>query len=246
MSTFGEPKRPAEGWETRWALQSWELLLRSPLTLIIGVIGIPACAFVFVLLKGIFPGFYGLLPYIATNALAVLVPVGICASLAVFEKHGIGNKADVLKGLRDMIIMVFVYVGVIVTIMGFLISPEGPVMERGDLWSIRFVVYSIGVAFTVLTFVNILWVVLVTQVPMSLSQMYWNGKRLISGIPECKAIYFVTILVTFLSFILPLLLSIPMQFFFSVWLYVAGREIYGGISSNTYREARVSVSPVEA
>ena len=260
MSASGVPHKPKEGWQTRWVLQSGGLLLRFPLISIIGICGIMLCA---MLNAGLMPVFsdWGFVGDVSSKIIlffpAMLVPVVICACLGISEGHGIASWSDIIKGLWIYIVVVFfhnVFVSILAIIM-FELSPDESsklINYRSDDFlfdrSDDFLYDGISLISRVfcLTFpFNMFWVALITQMPMSLTDLCKTGSKMSLRCFGPWMVIFVVVMYTMLAVsVLPSILGMVIVIFLNVWLYVAARELFGGISSNR-RVSNTVQNPVQ-
>ena len=247
------PHAPKPGWLKRWSLQSAVLLLRSPLTIIIGFCGIIATALlsftIFSILErmgNIHVAFLG--SEILPISIAVLVPISICASLAISEGYGIGNKQDVIHSLRDFFGFAFKFNCVILVFMS---APFYWIIYAGDTSDAQKIISLLksansemnrflgeGISFVVRVIFasmlhNILWIPLITQMPMSRKEIKLTaGKISNENTLFWLRFVFIVMIATLVAGNLPPIIGMGALIYLSAWLYVAAREIYGGISSN--------------
>lgn len=242
MFVTGGPHKPEDGWQTRWVTQAGDLLLQSPLTLIIAIVGVLLAAIIDIGLSHIFPGIWGYVIYNSiSTTIAALVPVSICASLGISEGYGTADREDVIRGLKIFTLSIFLINSVILTIVVIMFlmrvtlgDVPGPIVHRdaADLFLHRGVSVIAGGLFVTLP-INALWVALVTQVPMGFNELRIAGFLMIQrSFSAWLAIIMVIMLVAQFTLILPATIGSVLMIFLSAWLYVAGREIFGGISSN--------------
>jgi len=250
MSTTGGPQAPSDGWQTRWLIQAGALLLQNPMTVLVGAFGIALFAILEDITSSLFSGLWGyVFATSITSSLGILVPISICASLAISEKHGTTSKSDMISGIKSILIVLFLINSVIISMAALMIVSEvnmagsisQPPRSDADLFLSGAVPAVAGSLFAALP-VNALWVALVTQMAMSFSEMRMTGFMLIKrSFHAWAAIILVTMVLAQFTLVMPALVGAALLIFLSAWLYVAAREIFGGISSNTYSmEARAS------
>jgi hypothetical protein len=251
MSATGGPQAPEDGWQTRWLTQAAALLLHSPLTILIGFFGVVFCAILAEFFSLILPGIWGyVLRTSIICAVGGLVPVAICASLAISEGHGTAKQEDIKDSLKSFMVTVFflnsliISLAVIMLTMQINMGASVAIPERSEIDTFLNggIATVSGGLFATLP-VNVLWVTLVTQMPMSFSETRMSGFLMIrKNFQSWSAIVIVSMLVLQSTLIMPALLGTACLIFLSAWLYVAGREIFGGISSNRYSlEAKSSL-----
>ena len=241
MSMTAGPHAPKQGWQTRWAKQAASLLMQSPLTIIIGFCGILACALINNILMQLLPGLAGYIPAASiTAAMGGLVPIAICASLGISEKYGIANQSQVISAIKTFVIAVFTINSILVTIaIIILLSGTKPEIPPESKTQAEIFLYggirAISAALFTNLPINALWVVLATQMPTPLNQLRISNFHMMQKcFQPWLAIMLVIMLVAQLNLFIPPLAAMAALIFLSAWLYVAGREIFGGISSNKY------------
>jgi hypothetical protein len=254
MSTSSGPYAPEEGWQTRWVIQAAGLLVRSPVTIIIGILAMSFMGILESIVGSFTTGIWG---YAArspfTAAIAMLVPVLISASLAIHEGHGIADKDDIKKALFTLMKIVFLLEAVLVVVaialtvnkVSLVSGVKLPDRSQIDLAMASGVAAVVSGMFTTLIF-NPLWSVLVTQIPMDFSQIRMTGHQMIrKSFSAWSALIFVMMISSQATLLLPAPAGMAVMIFVCVWLYVAAREIFGGISSNSY-SSEAAASPMEA
>ena len=241
MSVTGIPHTPRKGWQTRWVIQAGGLLLRFPEISIIGICGILLCAMVYTGSRSVFAdwGYIGIvLSNMITSIPAMLVPVLICAGLGILEGFGIAHRSDIIKSLCVFFIVVLLFNFMVLFTMCFMIFVMnfGETLEFAEIIVDNVLPAGIELIpwvflFTLLT--NVVWVVLITQMPMSYDDLSHTGLLIVK---KCHWPGFVISIVQINTFVLvrfcPFWIAIPVMIFVITWLYVAAREMFGGISSN--------------
>lgn len=245
--TGGGPNAPLEGWQTRWLKQAIGLLLQTPLAILIGLVGLIICAIIEDIVAFFILGVWGYILKVSITAMfGGLVPITICATLAIAEGHGTAKYEDIKSGLKNYMMIAFllntliVFLAVVLQTMqiNFEVNLEATsdVMQRtgvdhflyGGLMSI-----TNGLIITMP--VNILWIALISQMPMSPRKTLMSGILLIKkSFNAWNALILVTLFTTTLTLAIPTHFGIMLLIILSAWLYVAAREIFGGISSNRY------------
>ena len=167
----------------------------------------------------------------------------ICASLGVSEGYGIARISDVIKGFLGFVITVFVVFNItIIVTLGIIMIAGDPISNLPDSSSRNQIdtfvfggIISVCVAFYASIPMNIFWFGLVTQMPMPLMQLFMSNLKLVNRVfwPWFMLISGTLVMVQF-AIILPAFVGMAILIFLSAWIYVAGREIFGGISSNQY------------
>ena len=247
------PHPPKEGWLTRWPIQAGALLLRCPLASMIGLCGVLICAVIIDVFVGLLLEF--LSDHVSENISLVLVsvpgvcvPVAICACLAISEGYGTVSRSDLMNGLRNILLFVFVVLFFVAIIVIFTFSE--PVLNQVgmNLFFSRGV-SSINAAIVATTGINVFWIPLVAQMPMSMKHVYLSGDQIRSGqqfLFPWIMMYFMILVSALFAVFTHVFISIPVMIFSIAWLYVAGREIFGGISENRAPVAETDASLARA
>ena len=260
MSMTTGPHAPKKGWLIRWPVQAGVLLLRYPLVSLIGLCGVLVCSAVmdvsFYILSDILSRDFSILISIVLASIpSVCVPIVTCACLVMSEGYGVAGRSDIMEGLRNILVFILIFT-CFTAILSLVIMPvimpdesagffirnrsEMDIFLRKGLSSIfKVVMYTF-------TF-NIFWIVLVTWTPMTWKQINLTGKQVLNNmISVWLMIFLVTVVINLLPLVLHAFIIVPMMIFFFTWLYVAAREIFGGISENRVPAVETDASMARA
>ena len=190
---------------------------------------------------------------VMTTVLGGLVAIATCASLALREGHGILPARELHSSVRRFTAGIFLITTLLVVVAYLLLSSGiDMTMNSAEATPHReesaryFVLGLLGVSGGIFAtlMVNPLWVPLVTQQEMSFSELRVSGVMLMSKSRQAwTAMLVVALLCGFSNSVLPAIAGAALTVLHIAWLYVAAREIYGGISGNArFSEAEASLT----
>jgi hypothetical protein len=237
LGTTAGPHAPRPGWAWRWPRQALALAFASPagFALLLGsslVLGAASLALALAL-----PGLWALILIIAAVTAASAWPLlAIFTSLLRRDGHSPLPASQVWSLARPLAMTGYLGTVIIVTLGVFLFpareagAPETP--EPASLvlgLGLRGIMTLIVTA----TWINPLWIAAIPGVGLDLAAARHGSRRLVLMAPAAWSVLsFGTIFAGSIVFHLPFALSALWVYLLICWLYVAAREIYGGISEN--------------
>lgn len=243
MSKGLGPHLPQEGWGTRWLQQAAELLLRGPDVLLASAIS------VFIV---------GLLGWSALQAMAAISPLSLWSkvlvvsclaavsavpTLAIFnllmglDGRGLRRWGELIVEARQPALFAFLINAVMMTLALTVVPPLDSSPSAPPSGAVA-QVFRIGIRgqtalLASLIMINPLWIAAIPQVGLAPAQARFSGTRMISGMfPIWLSISMVTMVVSVLVLRANFIPGILGYAFLLCWLYVASREIFGGIDEN--------------
>jgi hypothetical protein len=244
MGESAGPYQPEPGWETRWIKQALGLLAASPDAVSRFLFSVFALSVASPFVAAAFPGLVG--HVLATSLVSsggAFLAIWVISALMRSEGYPTVSKTEMTPGRNDFLSAVFLVNTVIVTIsvMMYLsralsgadpVSASLPEKSLLDvmLWSGLFPVHSALVAGIVL---NPLWVALIPAQGYRFDAARITQMKMATRIKGVWAAICVVLLVfANVSMVLPGALALVLTIVLIAWLYVAAREIFGGITSN--------------
>ena len=243
------PKAPEDGWLKRWPAQAAGLLLGYPLAIIVGLAAILLVSAIGAWLSPMGTGFFGIILVISVmGALGTLVPLAVTATLSLSEGYGVIPAGDRGAAIRQIVTATFLMASVTTTlgllmllyqihVAGGALLPDAMPRPPEDLFLLRGANAVVRGAIAVMIF-NPLWLGFALQLPMDFSQVRMSSTLFMQkAFMPWLTIILVTFLVAEVVMQLPAVLAPGLLIFYSAWLYVAAREVFGGISHNTIEQA---------
>lgn len=258
MGESAGPYQPEPGWETRWIKQALSLLASSPDAVSKFLFGVLALGAVSPVLTFAFPGFVGhVLATSLISAAGAFLAIWVISALMRSEGYPTVSRTDMICGRNDFLSGVFLVNTVIVTVSVVIylsrvsagaapVSASLPEKALFDMmiWSGLFPVHSALVAGIVL---NPLWVALIPAQGYRFDAARFTQMKMATRIKGVwSAICAVLLIFANVSMVLPGSLSLVLTIVLIAWIYVAAREIFGGITSNNVQSAKVAAKTREA
>lgn len=252
MSGMIEPRAPSPGWERRWLREAAGLVLQAPLAVILVLAGIVVCGLLINLDTGLPLGISTFLMMIATfycGSLAVCL-----ASRALGESEGYVDRvldwAPVLRVFRASFPIFFglsALTGFAAGSAEMLIDLSQTVPEPAPERSFMSVILGDGAdyvmsAVILSSFYGFVCIPCMTMLDVTYDQGITLTMRAanICG-PMIVRAYAVMIPLALFVDSLPFWFSVPATVLLVFWVYVAGREIFGGVTGNKQRQRSFSL-----
>lgn len=241
MTTF-TPQRPEDGWARRWPSEAFELMKQTPLTLLVFVVLSLASGFIIEISQK------GPTEIFVQCALCVLL---ICPlfgwlfhSLGKHEGYVFGTFKGHEECMR-MIVGPAIFVAVALSVLWFSVglnaaqAPERPPIRLSDIFDSATSVMSMTF---ILSYAGMFSILAVPMVNMGKLQNEIVAKRAHAKLRE---VFPSVTMVAFLFDMVPMSLvpsfvHYAVQVFFLYVVYVAGREIIGGITGNKHTVTRLA------
>jgi len=262
MSTV-EPHTPEPGWLRRWTVQSFQLLPRmgaGALLMAVAAWGIGGLALLAEEALTAWMGDTRLVQDVVRTAGAALgVPV-LLAAIALFAQGDRGDAPDwahlraaSLRGVRTVFLIGVALQAFVITLLGAWGAPGRPLLEvvgllAGDVHPVLGA-FSIGTdvlgsALLLLAcFIGVVAAPLVVGMGAGWGEARLFDTRFRSKIPRVhRALWWIVVVGTVTSSLSGVLLGFAVLFFLTLWLFVAAREIVGGIRSNGKTPVHVPTS----
>jgi len=260
MSTF-EPQAPAPKWAFRWASQGSELLLRTlpvvlPATALLNIV-----SGVLIISAGIISQGHPLMAYplaMSIRLLAMIHLFWVLELVMVADGHKPQQSILSPQGIRLMLplLLVELVLMAVRTIVFSKMADVSSATPSGAIPSESEIIYLIvtGVAWvyanamsgivSVMWIVGMLWPPLMVSMGVGLGSFYYHVYGLLQS--RLGRDYWLMLMTGFLFVIivpsLPFWLCQIACMFAMSWLYVAAREIFGGISENGKQKTSSLVS----
>ncbi|MCW3782558.1 hypothetical protein [Defluviimonas salinarum] len=246
MAAGAGPYTPKAGWEWRWFVQACQLCLRAPEALILFAGWVLVAGAVIVGLRPHIPSISAAILLIASMSAASVPAVTACHwFLMRSEGHG-GGLGRVLRGSREAA-LVALAVNSIFILLALLLPPIVPVADiaAGPRPSeidqvLRGGILTVTAAHVATLIIMPLWLPAIAGLIMPLSQARLSGVLILVRMPRVFLALTVGIFGGIqLARLLPPVVGVAVTFLLISWTYVAAREIFGGISENGERAARL-------
>lgn len=247
---------PKAGWQIRWIKQAAALLLRHPLPSAFFFAAISANGFLTSLLLGLFPSLMGsVLVCAMTTAFGALICVYFMSLLLKTEGYAVVERSDIIGPAKQIAAASFVISSIYMTAAAVVVvwrisndllpdsnlaAPQDPSIAMLALGQ-----HSILSSIVAFMCINPFWPALIPSLGVNLSGSTHLNMRFMGRARSIWLAVFFVILVTALSSLaLPFLISVALTTLLLAWLYVAAREIFGGISSN--QDLSFNLEPMKA
>lgn len=252
MNASGGPYAPEDGWQTRWVKEAFRVLTRAPLAMVVILGGIIVLA---AITDAVRPFSHGLVIYmIASIVLCVMASVLLSLAswlLAKSENLNIGWD-DFVASAKSFSIFVFVVqtcvMGLSVALHLYNMNMVGsagiplPMRSQEDLF-LQKGISPFASAFLAGLIANPLWAAICACQPMKFTAMQMATMLMRR---KCHNSFMAIMLVSFMAGLSTLVVSsalgILIIIFLTAWLYIAAREIFGGIAKG--KETEVSLKEV--
>lgn len=251
MGDSAGPYQPEKGWETRWVKQALDLLISSPEAVAKFLMGVLLIGIVSPVISEVFPGVIGqIISKSALSCAGGFLIIYVISALMQSEGYNPVSNKDGAEARKDFLSAIFLVVNVIITLavvlylarFAFGASPvSASIPDRGPAETFfRNGVYPLYSAMMAGIFLNPLWVALVPSQGMRFDGARFTQVKMFMRIrPVWITIAAMILLVPNISIVLPGFVQLFLPLIMIAWLYVAAREVFGGIGSNNTESSQV-------
>ena len=251
MSTF-TPKTPEEGWEKRWPKQAFQLITQTP-HLIMAFLGIFAGASLIQCL--IFQDLTTIGKVVSEtvfgDVLATLVFAPVIACWLHYLVRHEGYTKESFGGYAEAVKISFgtcLFLAMFFTALGFIAGFDSETTQSDNplIYNVLTNIETgMGIAF-IASYAGIFRLITVNMMGDAVAENEMASRKAHEAMKRVWPGFMFQITIAFLltSSILPPYVTIPLFVFFIYILYVAGREIIGGIKGNKQADAQKNLAPV--
>lgn len=246
MSGMIKPRAPSPGWEKRWIVEAANLIPQAPLAVILIFAGIVVSGCLTNLETGM-P--LGISTFILTFVSFYVGSAASCLGMRLMgESEGYVERVTQIRPILDVFrssfLLIFLLSGVAGLVSGMaemiVANVQMEIQPRAPVTFSRIAASGSDCVTSAILFASVYGFIAMPCM-MMLDVGYQRGlalSRIAVGICVDMVLksYIVVIPAAYVVTSLPFFINIPLTIFFVFWVYVAGREIFGGITGNRQKD----------